>query len=1850
MYNKVVKIFSFLISSLLILLSTTAQAFDIHYQYDAMGNRLVVEPTQALTTVVDFESPDFSPLYWQYTGDENWHADASQSVDGLFSVRSGNINQGQHSTLTTTIHADGQPVSFYIATQGQSSIDVVTFSIDGVVQQQWSGEQDFAYVEYPLSSGKHQLSWQYQTSATQLNEENGAWLDRLSVGVEHDSDNDSIADSWEYLHFDTLAHDHTQDSDNDSISDINEYLAGSDPYTRNVQGDDGDQTLNGSTNDESIFGQGGNDVINGLAGNDVINGGLGNDILDGGAGDDTYQFNLGDGQDIIKISQGNNSIEFGTNIDPNLLNYAVIFDSDLGTYDLVVLMGGFEDRVTIKNWLVEPHIYQFIFADSTVMSIADILYAALIIKGSASSDTLISSDGNYNLIGLANNDDLTAYAGFNLLIGNEGDDTLIVYHGDIDIYSDYKNTFLGGVGNDRLEGYSGNDDYYFYSGDGQDVISDSGGDDRIVFGNTITQNNLKISRNGNNLVIEILTNEGNSTDDKLIIENGFSNNITPTLIERIEFSDKTHLEWNYIYQQSLVTEGSTGDDNLQGTEGNDVFNGTGGIDILNGYEGDDTYSFNFGNGQNTVIDAAGTDNIKFGEGISLANLEIIQNENSVLIRLLDGDGQPTGDQITIQSQTTNHLAIETIVFADGSTLAWSGDSYINASVIHGSEFADYLTGTETENLIYGYAGDDVITSGAGNDLVYGGRGDDTINGADSQDSYFYNLGDGHDEISDLGFSSTDTNNYEGPDSIVFGRHITPEMVTFGHTADNDIFISIKDKISPENNGSILIKNAFNDPLYQIELVKYSNDVSGNSNLIQSEILSASFCLNLTEENDIHVSDNDNGNVICGGLGNDTITTQAGNDTFIFNIGDGQDVIKDSGGADKIVFGEGISRSNLQFERGGYVGFIIQVVDDVSAPTGDSITIEQAYYSENYRIEILEFFDGSTMTSDEIHAIVEQLHGTEGADTIEGGDIRDIIYGYGGDDIIDAGNGNDEIHGGDGNDTIQAGLGVNDVVYGGKGDDIIYGPGEDSSLFGGDGNDQLTVTGLYTDHYLDGGNGNDHLTGSKKANNTLIGGSGDDTIQIPYNSGNKYYSNVITGGLGNDTITSQAGNDTFIFNIGDGQDVIKDSGGADKIVFGEGISRSNLQFERGGYVGFIIQVVDDVSAPTGDSITIEQAYYSENYRIEILEFFDGSTMTSDEIHAIVEQLHGTEGADTIEGGDIRDIIYGYGGDDIIDAGNGNDEIHGGDGNDTIQAGLGVNDVVYGGKGDDIIYGPGEDSSLFGGDGNDQLTVTGLYTDHYLDGGNGNDHLTGSKKANNTLIGGSGDDTIQIPYNSGNKYYSNVITGGLGNDTITSQAGDDTFIFNIGDGQDVIKDSGGADKIVFGEGIARSKLQFVRGGTSNNGIVFQLQNDVGVLTSDSITIESAYTTEGYRIEILEFFDGGTMTITEVLDIIDNPLPLDSDADDISDIWEIEYFGSLDHDMSQDSDGDGLTDLEEYQLSTNPVIPNEPLNEVIIDNLDLSNIEKIGTWAELTGSIAKSTDYLDSSVVNDTGGIFEWHFDLPTSATYDVYVWWSLGQNRSSAVPYTIHHSSGVSEILIDQIDSNLAGQWVLLGSYYFSAGSNGYVDIKGVSGKSSADAIKLVLDVDGVNPDSDSDNILDNWEILHFGDLDHDMTLDSDGDGLTDLEEYQLSTNPVIPNEPLNEVIIDNLDLSNIEKIGTWAELTGSIAKSTDYLDSSVVNDTGGIFEWHFDLPTSATYDVYVWWSLGQNRSSAVPYTIYHNSGDTEVLVNQTDSTLAGQWVLLGRYSFNAGSNGYVGIEGVTGKSSADAIKLVLMPEL
>ena len=71
-----------------------------------------------------------------------------------------------------------------------------------------------------------------------------------------------------------------------------------------IDGNSGNNKLNGTEEADYITGNAGHDTINGNGGDDVIIGGLGNDNLRGGAGDDRFEISQGDGVDDFDGGEG----------------------------------------------------------------------------------------------------------------------------------------------------------------------------------------------------------------------------------------------------------------------------------------------------------------------------------------------------------------------------------------------------------------------------------------------------------------------------------------------------------------------------------------------------------------------------------------------------------------------------------------------------------------------------------------------------------------------------------------------------------------------------------------------------------------------------------------------------------------------------------------------------------------------------------------------------------------------------------------------------------------------------------------------------------------------------------------------------------------------------------------------------------------------------------------------------------------------------------------------------------------------------------------------------------------------------------------------------------------------------------------------------------------------------------------------------------------------------------------------------------------------------------------------------------------------------------------------------------
>ena len=578
-----------------------------------------------------------------------------------------------------------------------------------------------------------------------------------------------------------------------------------------------------------------------------------------------------------------------------------------------------------------------------------------------------------------------------------------------------------------------------------------------------------------------------------------------------------------------------------------------------------------------------------------------------------------------------------------------------------------IYGTEGDDNIEGTAQQEAVFGYGGNDTIYTRQGDDLVYGGDGND--IIDTCEGNDVI--YGEAGDDTINSGAGDDIVYGGD------------GNDIIT---------NSGG-------NDYI----------DGGAGDDTIKSTAISS----NSTDE------------TLVGGTGNDYFEDKDGGDeTFIFNLGDGNDLIYNRGGNDTIKFGAGITQDNIKFHGEGYDLFI------TFSNSEDSIKIKSFISSNSYRIENFEFSDGTIITSDYVmsHLVIE---GTSGDDTLEGTTVSETIYGYAGNDTIESGSGDDIVYGGDGNDTITN-FGGNDYIDGGAGDDTIKSTASTSN----------------------------------PTNETLVGGTGNDYFE-----------------------DKDGGDETFIFNIGDGNDLIYNRGGNDTIKFGAGITLDNIKF-HGVESDLFITFKD-----TTDSIKIKSFINSSSYRIENFEFSDGTIITSDYVmsHLVTE---GTPESDTLEGTNASETIYGYAG----------------------------NDTINSGSGDDIVY---------GGDGNDIITNSG--GDDYIDGG-------------------AGDDTIKSTASTSNPT-DETLVGGLGNDYFEDKdGGDETFIFNLGDGNDVIHNRGGNDTIKFGTGITLDNIKFHGEGVD---LFITFSN-----SEDSIQIKSFVNSSSYRIENFEFSDGTLLTSDYVM----------------------------------------------------------------------------------------------------------------------------------------------------------------------------------------------------------------------------------------------------------------------------------------------------------------------------------------------------------------------------------------------------
>ena len=435
----------------------------------------------------------------------------------------------------------------------------------------------------------------------------------------------------------------------------------------------------------------------------------------------------------------------------------------------------------------------------------------------------------------------------------------------------------------------------------------------------------------------------------------------------------------------------------------------------------------------------------------------------------------------------------------------------------------------------------------------------------------------------------------------------------------------------------------------------------------------------------------------------------------------------------------------------------------------------------------------------------------GTDTISG--IENLI-GSNLNDNLTGNSGANRISGGDGNDTLNGGAGA-DVLEGGEGNDALSFDNLDTSVIGGNGTDTATVSGATAGVNLNLtlGQIEKASVGTSSYNNTLNAAGATWAVSLTGSNGN----DTLIGGNLNDTLNGGAGNDSLVGN--GGNDTLNGGTGADALDGGEGndaLSFDNLDTSVIGGNGADTATVSGATAGVNLNLTLGQI---EKASVGTSSY-NNTLNASGATWAV--SLTGSNGNDTLIGGNLNDTLNG---------GAGNDSLVGNGGNDTLNGGTGA-DALDGGEGNDTLSFDNLDTSVIGGNGSDTANLSGATgaVNLNLTAGQIEKVSAASSTYNNILnatgatwavsiTGGSGNDTIS----GGN--LNDTLSGGSGNDLLTGNGGNDTI--NGGAGSDT------ANYSTAGSAVIVSLVTNKSSGGAGVDTLSQIENLTGSIYNDQLT---------------------------------------------------------------------------------------------------------------------------------------------------------------------------------------------------------------------------------------------------------------------------------------------------------------------------------------------------------------------------------------------------------------------------------
>jgi len=125
------------------------------------------------------DAVDAPSLVWQSGGDSVWFDQSSITQDGVDAAVSGPITDGQESWLQTTVIGPGS-LTFWWKVSCELGYDDLRFLMDGIEQNNISGEVNWEQRSYTVGSGEHVLTWRYVKDPSDSAGLDRGWLDQVT--------------------------------------------------------------------------------------------------------------------------------------------------------------------------------------------------------------------------------------------------------------------------------------------------------------------------------------------------------------------------------------------------------------------------------------------------------------------------------------------------------------------------------------------------------------------------------------------------------------------------------------------------------------------------------------------------------------------------------------------------------------------------------------------------------------------------------------------------------------------------------------------------------------------------------------------------------------------------------------------------------------------------------------------------------------------------------------------------------------------------------------------------------------------------------------------------------------------------------------------------------------------------------------------------------------------------------------------------------------------------------------------------------------------------------------------------------------------------------------------------------------------------------------------------------------------------------------------------------------------------------------------------------------------------------------------------------------------------------------